>query len=221
MILGKIDYLNLLPFHVFLKASRLQNATKKSIELKKGTPSKLCDDLRARRIDAGVISSIEARRYKQLNFGICAKGRVSSVLVEKGSKSQKDAQSRSSNMLAKVLGIKGKVLIGDKALKAYLKAPQDFYDLANLWEQKTALPFVFGRFACVKNKKAYKKIIKAFLNKNIKIPRYILNSYSQSRQISQNDILEYLKLIYYKIGKKEQKALTIFISRSRSLHFKA
>ena len=124
-------------------------------------------------------------------------------------------------MLAKVLGIKGKVLIGDKALKAYLKAPQDFYDLANLWEQKTALPFVFGRFACVKNKKAYKKIIKVFLNKNIKIPRYILNSYSQSRQISQNDILEYLKLIYYKIGKKEQKALTIFISRSRSLHFKA
>lgn len=221
MILGKIDYLNLLPFHVFLKGSTLQNATKKSIELKKGTPSKLCDDLRARRIDAGVISSIEARRYKQLNFGICAKGRVNSVLVEKNSKPQKDEQSRSSNMLAKVLGLEGKVLIGDKALKAYLKAPQDYCDLAQIWEQKTALPFVFGRFACVKNKKAYEKIIKIFLNKNIKIPRYILNSYAKSRQIEAKEILEYLKLIYYKIGKKEQKALNIFISRSRALYFKA
>ena len=84
-----------MPFHVVVNASSLHNAPKNSIERKKGTPSKLCDDLRARRIDAGVISSIEARRYKQLNFGIFAKGRVNCVLVEKGSKSQKDAQSRS------------------------------------------------------------------------------------------------------------------------------
>ena len=41
MIFGKIDYLNLLPFHVFLKRSRLSSQDKKIIEFKKGVPSKL------------------------------------------------------------------------------------------------------------------------------------------------------------------------------------
>ena len=39
MLFGKIDYLNLLPFHVFLKRSQLQNAAKKAIEFKKDVPS--------------------------------------------------------------------------------------------------------------------------------------------------------------------------------------
>ena len=34
MIFGKIDYLNLLPFHVFLKRSRLSSQDKKIIEFK-------------------------------------------------------------------------------------------------------------------------------------------------------------------------------------------
>ena len=32
MIFGKIDYLNLLPFHVFLKATPLKTQVKKAIE---------------------------------------------------------------------------------------------------------------------------------------------------------------------------------------------
>ena len=52
MLLGKIDYLNLLPFHVFLKSLPLPSYVKKSIEFKKGVPSKLCADLYYRRIDA-------------------------------------------------------------------------------------------------------------------------------------------------------------------------
>lgn len=221
MKFGKIDYLNLLPFHVFLKKSALQNAFKKGIEAKKGVPSKLCDDLRARRIDAAVISSIEAKRYKTLNMGICAKKSVISVLVRKNSQPKSDPQSRSSNILAQILDLQGEVIIGDKALRAYLsEGAESFFDLCQLWEQRTGLPFVFGHFACIKNKKAYEKIIKNFLKQKIFIPRYILNNYAKSRNIKASDILWYLSFIHYQINKKEQKALKIFISRARSLRFK-
>ena len=55
MIFGKIDYLNLLPFHVFLKSAPLSSQIKKAIEFKKGVPSKLNRALNARKIDAAVI----------------------------------------------------------------------------------------------------------------------------------------------------------------------
>ena len=132
MIFGKIDYLNLLPFHVFLKRSRLSSQDKKTIEFKKGVPSKLNRDLCCRRIDAAVISSIESRkkRYKKVSLGIVAKGDVKSVLVRKGTAARPDPASASSNALAGVLGLEGEVLIGDRALKAYLREGEEaFYDL--------------------------------------------------------------------------------------------
>lgn len=222
MKFGKIDYLNLLPFHVFLKKTPLQNAFKKGIEMKKGVPSKLCDDLRARRIDAAVISSIEARRYKKLNMGICAKKQVISVLVRKNTKREKDAESRTSNMLSRILGLQGQVIIGDKALKAYLECGKDdFYDLCEEWNKKTNLPFVFGQFAYVGGEKIYKRIVRSFLRRKIFIPRYILDAYAKSRKIPQKDILWYLKYIHYEMKQKEQKALKMFISRARALKFKA
>ena len=102
MLFGKIDYLNLLPFHVFLKRYPLSNQTKKSIEFKKGTPAKLCLALSKRQIDAAIISSIESRnpKYKKLNLGICARGAVKSVLVRKNSTKKLDPASKSSNTSA-------------------------------------------------------------------------------------------------------------------------
>ena len=222
MVFGKIDYLNLLPFHVFLKAYPLQNSAKKSIEFKKGVPSKLCKDLYFRRIDAAVISSIESRRkkYFTLNLGICAKNEVISVLVRKNTVRTQDPASMSSNMLSKILGLNGEVIIGDNALRAYLKDGKDkFYDLGEVWRSRTNLPFVFGRFSGVKNKNTYEKIIKKFLNTKIKIPRYILDEYAKNRNISQKQILWYLNYIYYKMQKKENLSLKIFISKSRKLNF--
>jgi chorismate dehydratase len=58
VLFGKIDYINLLPFHVFLKKSPLQSSFKKSIEYKKGVPSSLNRALAKRKIDAAVVSSI-------------------------------------------------------------------------------------------------------------------------------------------------------------------
>ncbi|QCD44004.1 MqnA/MqnD/SBP family protein [Campylobacter mucosalis] len=222
MKFGKIDYLNLLPFHIFLKRSSLTNAVKKGIEHKKDVPSKLNKALLNNRIDAAVISSIESRRskYKKLNFGIVAKKDVKSVLVRKSSEPKLDVASASSNMLAKILNIKGEVIIGDRALKAYLQEGESkFYDLGKIWHSRTGLPFVFGRFCYTKNASAYNKLVKNFLKQNIKIPRYILEQYATSRGISPNDIKWYLKFITYKMGKKEQQGLKIFIKKARAMGF--
>ena len=145
MLFGKIDFINLLPFHIYLKRSPLQNAFKQSVGYKKGTPSALNYQLKRRKIDAAVISSIEStkRSYQTIDMGIVAKKEVTSVLVKQGIY-QKDPASATSNALAKVLGIEGEVLIGDRALRAYLKDPESYIDLAKLWNEKTGLPFVFA-----------------------------------------------------------------------------
>ena len=224
MKFGKIDYLNLLPFHVFLKRSALPSCVKAAIERKKGVPSRLNRDLRAGRIDAAVISSVESRRkiYRALDMGIVAKGAVKSVLVRKNSVPKTDAASASSNMLARVLGIKGEVLIGDRALNAYLReGSEKFYDLAKIWRERTGLPFVFARFCYRKNGEIYKRLTQNFMRKKVKIPNYILSRYAKTRGISPNDVKWYLNFITYRIGAKEKKALFIFLNRARRLNFKA
>ena len=195
MLFGKIDYLNLLPFHVFLKGLPLQSSFKKSIEYKKGVPSALC-------------------------FGIVANREVKSVLVRKNSALKLDPASMSSNMLARVLGLSGEVIIGDRALKAYLREGSDkFYDLGAIWHERTGLPFVFARFCYVKNGTAYKKIVKKFLSSRIKIPNYILRRYAQNRGVSTKQIEDYLSLISYEIGKKQQRGYEKFIRSARALGF--
>ncbi|WP_139452386.1 MqnA/MqnD/SBP family protein [Campylobacter armoricus] len=218
MVFGKIDYLNLLPLHIYLKKSAFPSYVKRTTEYKKGVPSKLNRHLYFRRIDAAIISSIESRRkkYKTLNVGICANKKVKSVLVKKHSQSKEDASSATSNALAKVLKQKGEVVIGDKALKLYLQNPKDYIDLCELWYEKTNLPFVFARFSCVKNFSIYKKMMKNFIKSKTFIPQYILLNYSKSRNLSQKEISAYLKLIYYKIGAKEQMALKKFLSKTNS-----
>lgn len=222
MIFGKIDYLNLLPFHVFLKRSNLQNSFKKSIEIKKGVPSHLNKALYNRRINAAIISSIESRRskYKKLDMGVVAKKEVISVLVRKNSKFLLDPASMTSNMLSAVLKLKGEVIIGDRALKNYLKdGKESFYDMGEIWNKKTNLPFVFARFCYTKNASLYKSLVKNFLSQKVKIPRYILQNYSKSREISPNDIKWYLNYITYKIDKKEKIALKMFLQKSRKMNF--
>lgn len=222
MIFGKIDYLNLLPFHVYLKQAALPTYVKKAIEYKKGIPSHINKLLQKRRIDGAIISSIESKRagYKNLNLGISAKREVKSVLVRKNSAKKLDKASQSSNMLSKILNKEGEVLIGDRALKAYLsEGKENFYDLAQLWYEKTSLPFAFARFSCTKNYKSYKKLVKNFAKKPYKIPDYILEKYSLSRDISKEDIKDYLKFIHYNFAKKEEVALNKFFKEARALNF--
>lgn len=217
MIFGKIDYINLLPFHVFVKKLSCKNSFKQSISYKKSYPSHLNKMLKKRKIDAAFISSIASanKNFKTINAGIVAKKEVKSVLGKKGTVYKEDPQSATSNLLAKILGINNEVLIGDKALKEYIKSPDDFVDLAALWTKKYKLPFVFARLSVNKDYKFYKKIGENFVKQKIFIPMYILNKYSKERGVLVEDIKWYLKLLSYKIDTKAFYGLNLFLRKSR------
>ncbi len=211
---GKIDYINLLPFYIFLKRRVKSLRYKQSLNYKKSYPSKINKDFKAKRVEAAFISSVESKKYRCLNIGITAKKEVYSVIVKKG-ESKKDLHSATSNILAEVLEIKGKVLIGDKALKLYLEDKNSYIDLAKAWYEKTSLPFVFARLCIHKKEAFYKRLANDFKKRKVKIPQYILKRYSKTRGIPKRDILNYLKLIDYKIDYKCEKSLKIFLKKAK------
>jgi len=209
MIFGKIEYLNLLPFHVFMKRFTRSTQQKLLMEYKKNVPAKINDAFANRRVDAAFISSIKAKNSLHVNLGIIAKKEVKSVIVIPSNTNKKDAESASSNLLAELLHVKGEVLIGDKALR-YALANNDYTDLAQLWNEKYHLPFVFALLCYHKEKKLYKKIEKGFLKKEVKIPQYLLQKAAKKTDIAPNEILEYLQLISYKLDYKAKKGLKKF-----------
>lgn len=212
MVFGKIEYLNLLPFHVFMKRFAKSSQQNMSMNYYRGVPAQVNKKFLTRRVDAAYISSVNARKFKNVNLGIIAKKEVLSVLVIPNEENKKDSESATSNVLANVLGINGEVLIGDKALKYYLSGGEHI-DLAKLWNEKYNLPFVFALLCFHKDKKIYKNIEKNFLKKDVKIPNYILTQASKKTNISQKDILNYLKYISYNFDKKAQLGLKSFYSK--------
>ncbi|MDR0580005.1 MAG: menaquinone via futalosine step 1 [Campylobacteraceae bacterium] len=216
MIFGKIDYINLLPLHIFLKKQPLCNSFKQSIAYRKSYPSKLNEKLKKRQIDAAFISSIASAQkgFKTINAGIIATKEVQSVLVKVGSYKQ-DPHSATSNLLAKILKAEGEVVIGDKALKLYLKNPQDYVDLAKLWHEKYNLPFVFARLSVNKYYDFYKRIGEKFANQKVFIPFYILIKYTEERDVKAEEIKTYLKNLSYKIDTKANYSLKTFLRASR------
>lgn len=215
MVFAKIDFINLLPFHVYIKKHIRSTQTKAIIEYKKSYPSAINKKFKKRKVDSAFISSIASRHEKKLNLGIVAKKDVLSVLLIPG-KDEKDFQSDTSNALAKVLNLEGKVIIGDKALKFYHQdKDKKFIDLAEEWNKKYNLPFVFAVLCYSSHKKQLEKITKNFNKNHIKIPTYILNQYSKRTGISNENILEYLKKIDYKIGIKEKRSLKLFLKLTK------
>jgi len=199
-MIGHIDYLNLLPFYQFLK--------KKGIKTKKGVPKEINILFDKRKIDAAFISSVKSKNKKCLNAGIVAKEKVKSVLVCNGKGNDRDSET--SNRLAEILNIKGRVVIGDKAFKE-----KNCIDLAEIWHKKYNLPFVFATFCVNRNYKTYEKLINEFLSKKQKIPYLTLQKYAKKIGISTKEAKEYIeKIIYYKIGWREKKALKLFLRKS-------
>lgn len=219
MRFGKIDYLNLAPFDIFIKSYPTTSGFKKFLYLHKSYPARLNQDFLFRRIDAGFISSIAGYYAHQKRLvtksGIIAKGDVWSVILLPNP-SKKDYQSATSNALCEVLKLKGEVLIGDRAL-LHRYQEKEHIDMGKIWFQKHQLPFVFGRLCFNKHKKIYERISLEFNQKKIKIPYYLLQQYETKSQIDKKYILRYLKNIYYKIGKKELLGLQRFY---RELLFK-
>lgn len=209
MLFGKIEYLNLLPFHIFMKRFTKSTKEKMSMEYKKNVPAKINREFIYRRVDAAFISSIRAKNQKHINLGIIARDEVLSVLVIPSQNEIKDKESETSNLLAKLLCIRGEVLIGDKALRYYLQNKPKI-DLAKEWHKKYNLPFVFALLCYHKDGKFYKKVEKNFLKKEIKIPQYLLSEASEKTQIPKKEILKYLKHISYNLDTKAKKGLKKF-----------
>ena len=216
MIFAKIDFINLLPFHIFIKKNIKSTQQKSIIEYKKSYPSFINNKFKKRKVDSAFISSIASRNEKYLDFGIVAQDEVLSVLLIPGIQ-ESDFQSQTSNALALILDLEGKVIIGDKALKFYHENPNIIkIDLAKEWKKKYNLPFVFAVLCFNSNKKALKKITKNFNKQNIKIPQYILEQYSKRSGVSKNNILQYLKKIDYNLGFKEKRSLKLFLNLTKN-----
>jgi len=201
MVFGKIEYLNLLPFHVFMKRFTKSSQESTSMSYYSGVPSDINNKFLSHKVDAAFISSIKAKKYKNIDLGIIAKKEVLSVLVIPSKDVKKDKASASSNQLADILGFKGEVIIGDRALKYYLQS-DNYIDLAKEWNNKYKLPFVFALLCFHKDIKRYKKIQKEFLKKDIKIPQYLLQKAASKSGIKPKDILHYLTFISYKLDRK-------------------
>jgi len=217
MIFGKIEYLNLLPFHVFMKRYSRSSQQRHALHYKRGVPSEINEAFRTRRVDAAFVSSITTQRCQCLDLGIAAKKEVRSVLLVPG-KSREDDESATSNVLAKVLGLEGEVIIGDKALQHYLLNKDDgAIDLAKFWYEKHNLPFVFARLCYHGKAPRYKKLSQKFLNRPHKVPYYILEISSQRTGICKTDILDYLKLIEYRLDAHSLLSLKRFLRLSRKL----
>ena len=216
MLFGKIEYLNLLPFHVFMKRFISNSQQTISMNYNKGVPSKINKDFVSRKVDAAFISSIGAKKYRHVELGIIAKKEVLSVLVIPHANNVNDTESATSNVLARVLDIHGEVLIGDKALRHHLENKPSI-DLAYEWNKKHDLPFVFALLCFHKEKNRYKIIQNNFLKQKIKIPQYILKQASTRTNILEKDILNYLQFISYDLDTKAQKGLKKFHKEAKNI----
>jgi chorismate dehydratase len=214
VLFGKIDYINLAPFHVYLKRHIKNSRFKQSIEYKKSYPSHINKLFKRRQVDAAFISSIESRRgnFRCYDAGIVAHREIRSVLVKRGAY-RSDSESATSNALAKRLGIDGEVIIGDKALRAWLENPSAYEDLAALWYAKYRLPFVFARFCVNRHHDYYRGVIRGFLRARTKIPLYMLRRYADRSGIPVREIRSYLKLVHYEIDHHAARGLEKFLKR--------
>ena len=205
-----------MPFRFFLKIKNKSLSQRLQNQKRGAPPSTINKNFHKKRVEASFISSIKSAKANKTRSGIVAKKEVKSVIAKLGGY-KKDAESDTSNILAKVLGVAGEVYIGDKALNLYLKAPSDYIDLAALWNQKTSLPFVFGRFCFNKRGGLYHKLSSEFNRKKIRLPYYILKAESSKRGLKQKEALAYLKLITYKIGAKEEASFRLFIKKAKKI----
>jgi chorismate dehydratase len=161
MKIGNVSYLNSFPFRYGLKSS-----TKDEIEML--VPSKIASQLELGTIDIGLVPVASYLQHKSWgiisDYCISAQGAVKTVLLisKKPISEVKticyDTDSRSSNMLTKVLSANywkitpteasfedadARVVIGDKAFTNYPDYPF-IYDLAIEWMDFQQLPFVFA-----------------------------------------------------------------------------
>jgi chorismate dehydratase len=215
VLFGSISYLNLLPFQVFLKRYISSNASKMSFRYKRAVPSQINKALKRREVNAAFISSVTSAKCQCTDLGIIADKKVYSVLLLEG-ENEIDPASATSNQLARVLDLQGKVLIGDAALKHYLNGGEGI-DLAEAWYQETGLPFVFARLCYNKHGESIQKLARIFAQTKVKIPQYILKKEAKQRGITPKQLTWYLSHIHYQMDDKAKKSLKLFLKKSKKI----
>jgi len=215
VVFGSISYLNLLPFQVFLKRALPSSQLQQSIRFRRDIPSNINRAFKKRTVNAAFISSIASSGCRCTDLGIIADGPVYSVFVLPG-KDEIDTESATSNILARLLGIRGKVVIGDKALKQYLSGIESI-DLALEWKAKTGLPFVFARLCYNGYGRKIESLASSFARQRVKIPQYILKKEAHRRDIAPRELLWYLEHIHYQMDHKAKKSLKLFLKQSRKM----
>ena len=214
MIFGKIDFINLLPFHVFIKRYARSTRYQQSLHYHKGVPSALNRSFAARRIDAAFISSITAKNCSYFNVGIVAKKEVLSVLSLPNA-DKDDRDSATSNLLARILDIHGEVLIGDKALRYYYSGGEHT-DLGGIWHERTGLPFVFALLCTHHHTDELRRISRNFVQKKIRIPYYILMQNARKSALTPQQITHYLRYISYRVDEKEMRGYKRFLKEAKA-----
>jgi chorismate dehydratase len=215
VLFGSINYLNLLPFQLFLKRHLPSNASKMSFRYKRAVPSKINQDFRRKKVHAAFVSSVVSKKNRCTDLGIIAEKKVYSVLLLEGENAT-DPASETSNALARILNLQGKVIIGDAALKHYL-THQEGLDLAEAWYEKTKLPFVFARLCYNNHIQAIQKLAHRFAKSKIQIPQYILKQEARKRGITPKELLWYLEHIKYKMDYRSKRALKRFLKATETI----
>jgi chorismate dehydratase len=212
---GSIAYLNLLPFQVYLKRALPHSQLQQSIRYRRGAPSTINRAFKKGSIHAAFISSIESRNCRCTDLGIIANGPVYSVFVLPG-EDESDAESATSNTLATLLGLHGKVIIGDKALQAYLSGVKGI-DLSERWKERTGLPFVFARLCYNAHAKQIEALASGFARTQTKIPQTVLKKEARKRGITPAQLLWYLQHIQYRLDHRSKRSLARFLRESRRI----
>ncbi|MEF3192386.1 MAG: hypothetical protein K6347_07575 [Campylobacterales bacterium] len=211
-LFGRIDYLNLLPFSLLAK-SLPNEALKASMKYHRGVPSFINRRFMRRQINAAFVSSIVSARYFGVKLGIVAKKEVRSVLVCEG-ENRPDAASQTSNLLARLMGVSGEVMIGDRALRHYYLGGGGI-DLAKMWYEQTGLPFVFARLCTHGHRDYFRALANKASRAPIRIPARILKQEADKIGLHRRDLVAYLRLISFTIDAKAQRGLTLFLRRAR------
>jgi len=192
-----------------MKRALRHNAAQMSFRYKRDVPARINRALRRRRINAAFVSTAASRNLHCTEAGIVAKGSVYSVLLLPGEHSD-DPASASSNALAKMLGLEGRVLIGDAALRHYLDGGEGI-DLAKAWYDKTGLPFVFARLCCNRHCDKVDALARRFVRSRTRIPRYILVREARKRGITPAQLQWYLRHIHYTVDRDARLSLKRFM----------
>lgn len=235
--IGNVSYVNSYPFQYGLDSNS-------DFEIFKLVPSAIANALENDEIDVGLVplaAFIQHKNWVLLSdFCIGAMGEVKTVLLLSKKQISEvkticfDLESRSSNMLTKVLcknywkinpneaplkNADACVMIGDKAFQDYSEEYKYRYDLSQEWYNYAKLPFVFAVW--VSNKPLFKDDVRKLndaLQFGVEHIDESIEKYKSSMKISPETAKDYLtQNISYPLDDEKRKAIELFTKLSESI----